>query len=59
MAKISFKDAQDGISNTFSIVPGALGKEGQLFVGDIEVELECSKDKACSIPNLMVGADWE
>ncbi len=59
VAKISFKDAQDGISNTFSIVPGALGKEGQLFVGDIEVELECSKDKACSIPNLMVGADWE
>ena len=27
VAKIPFKDAQDGISDTFSIIPGALGKE--------------------------------
>lgn len=35
VAKLPFMDAQDGISNTFSIIPGALGKEDQLFAGDI------------------------
>ena len=42
-------------SNTFSIIPGALGKEDQLFMGDIDVDLECGIDTACSIPNLMDG----
>ncbi|MBQ6787969.1 MAG: formate acetyltransferase, partial [Lachnospiraceae bacterium] len=39
VSKLPFKDAQDGISNTFTIIPGALGKEAQVFSGDIEVDL--------------------
>ncbi len=39
VSKLPFKDAQDGISNTFSIIPDALGKgEDVFFSGDLEVE---------------------
>ena len=37
VSKLPFRDAQDGISNTFSIVPGALGKEDQVFFGDADL----------------------
>lgn len=37
VSKLPFRDAQDGISNTFSIVPGALGKEDQVFFGDLDL----------------------
>ena len=43
VAKIPFKDAQDGISDTFSIIPGALGKEDQIFHGDNDIDLDLNK----------------
>ena len=38
VAKIPFENAQDGISDTFSIIPGALGKDDMVFAGDLDLD---------------------
>ncbi|MBR4029840.1 MAG: formate acetyltransferase, partial [Clostridia bacterium] len=39
VSKLPFSDAQDGISNTFSIIPDALGKNEQVIWEDLNSEI--------------------
>lgn len=57
VSKLPFKDAQDGISNTFSIIPGSLGKGDVVSFGDLElddVSFEMTPDCACCEPNVSI-----
>ncbi len=62
VAKIPFSEAQDGISNTFSIIPDALGKKFAV-VTELDVELEgidaeaLSNDCNCACPACGVGGN--
>ena len=49
VSKLPFRDAQDGISNTFSIIPDALGKDDASIMNGISISMEPCM--ACMEPN--------
>ncbi len=68
VAKMPWRDSSDGISNTFSIIPDALGKNGEtmLTLGDLDLDLDLGiefdpselptnvKNFACEEPNITI-----
>ncbi len=52
VSKLNFINAQDGISNTFSIIPDALGKDNGVFLGDLDLDKLNDCPSCANIPNI-------
>lgn len=51
VSKLPFEYAQDGISNTFTIIPNALGKD-DVFMGELDLDIEL--DAGCCEDNITI-----
>ncbi|MBO7689314.1 MAG: formate C-acetyltransferase [Clostridia bacterium] len=51
VSKLPFDYAQDGISNTFTIIPNALGKD-EVFMGELDLDIEL--DPGCCEDNITI-----